>query len=430
MITAQLIERAMRGAQGAQASLRQSESTEVTFENDKLKSTRSAQRTEIEVKVIVDGKVGTSNTTDVSDLDGVVARALEAAAFGSPAHFRFPGPQQGAGVKVYDEAVLPVTKPEMMQIGQEMIDLIKGYNPAIVVGANVSKRVGRREFANSAGVAFAVESTDFSVGASGQLVRGTDILWTEHGLGWRKRAVDHIAIARELIERFKMAERNAPIQSKAMPVILTPFGMGVVALPLLLGVNGKHVVLGSSPLAGKLGECIADARFSLTDDPLLDYGSGSSPYDDEGVPHQVLSLIEDGVLRNFLYDLDTAGRAGARSTGHGVGCNPTNWVFKTGDTSYAEMIKSVKEGLLVYEVIGLGQGNPLSGEFSVNVLLGFKIENGEVVGRVKDVMLAGNAYDALKDIVAIGDKAEWLSAFGGTHLVPAIQFGALSVVAR
>jgi PmbA protein len=215
-----------------------------------------------------------------------------------------------------------------------------------------------------------------------------------------------------------------------MPVILAPVGMGIIGLPLWLGFNGKHVFLGSSPLAGKLGERIADPRFSLTDNPLLDYGSGSGQYDGEGVPHQVTPLIEDGVLKNFLYDLDTAGRAGAKSTGHGVGCNPTNWLFKTGDTSYAEMIKSVKEGLLVLDVMGLGQGNPFSGEFSVNVQLGYKIENGEIVGRVKDVMLAGNAYDALKNIVAIGDKAEWHSTFGGTHVVPPIQIGALSVVAR
>jgi PmbA protein len=94
------------------------------------------------------------------------------------------------------------------------------------------------------------------------------------------------------------------------------------------------------------------------------------------------------------------------------------------------MVKSIKEGLLVLDVMGLGQGNPISGEFSVNVQLGYKIEDGEVIGRVKDVMLAGNVYDALNDIVAIGDKAEWLSAFGGSYLIPPIQIGSLSVVAR
>ena len=430
MIANQLVEKAMKKAQGAQAAFWQTESTEVSFENDKLKSTQSSQRTQINVKVIVDGKVGTSHTTDVHDLDGVVTRALESAEFGSPAHYQFPGPQGGTEVKVYDEEVLPVTKPEMIRIAQEMMGLVKGYNSDIFLGADVSKKVSKAVFANSSGAEFTNESTDFGMWVSGQWVRGTDILETGHGLNWRRRAIDHVAIAKQVTEWFRMAENIAPIQSGDMPVIFAPVGIGVLGLSLVLGLNGKNVLFGASPLAGKLGERIADQRFSLADNPLIDYASSSSKYDSEGIPHQITPLIENGVVKNFLYDLDTAGRAGTKTTGHGTGCNPTNLLFKEGDTSYEEMIKSIKEGLLVLNVMGLGQGNPISGEFSVNVQLGYKIENGEIVGRVKDVMLAGNVYDALNDIVAIGDKAEWISAFGGSHLVPPIQIGSLSVVAR
>lgn len=430
MIVNQLVEKAMKKAQGAQATLRQSESTKVSFENDKLKSAQSSQRTQINVKVIVDGKVGTSHTTDVHDLDGVVTRALESAEFGSPAHFQFPGLQAGTEVKVYDEEVLPVTKPEMIQTAQEMMDLVKEYNSDILLGADVRKKVSKTEFANSSGTEFANENTDFGTWVHGQLVRGTDILHAGHGLSWKKRAIDHVAIARQVIEWFRMAENIVPIKSGDMPVIFAPVGMGVLSLTLVLGLNGKNVLLGSSPLAGKRGEKIADQRFSLTDNPLIDYAGNSSKYDGEGIPRQVTPLIENGVVRNFLYDLDTAGRAGTKTTGHGTGCNPTNLLIKEGDTPYEEMVKSIKEGLLVLDVMGLGQGNPISGEFSVNLQLGYKMEKGEIVGRVKDVMLAGNVYDALNDIVAIGDKAEWLSAFGGSHSIPPIQIGSLSVVAR
>jgi PmbA protein len=93
------------------------------------------------------------------------------------------------------------------------------------------------------------------------------------------------------------------------------------------------------------------------------------------------------------------------------------------------MVRGIDEGLLVHRVMGLGQGNPISGEFSVNVSLGFKIERGEVVGRVKDVMLAGNAYDALRNIAAIGDRGEWVSAWF-TGQMPYIQIGKLSVIAK
>ena len=131
----------------------------------------------------------------------------------------------------------------------------------------------------------------------------------------------------------------------------------------------------------------------------------------------------------YLYDLDTAGRAGAKSTGHGPDREPTNLIIAEGDTPYEEMVRGIDEGLLVHRVMGLGQGNPISGEFSVNVSLGFKIEKGEIVGRVKDVMLAGNVYDALNDIVTIGDRAEWVSAWF-TGRMPYLQIGKLSVVAK
>jgi PmbA protein len=96
------------------------------------------------------------------------------------------------------------------------------------------------------------------------------------------------------------------------------------------------------------------------------------------------------------------------------------------------MIRNTTKGLLVHEFLGLGQGNPINGEFSVNLFLGYKIENGKLVGRVKDVMLAGNAFDALKDIIAISKEREWVSGpwsyFCG--LMPYIQVGKLSVTAK
>ncbi len=427
MIANRLIEKAMQKADGAQASFGQTDSTKVSFENDKLKSVKSSQTTGMSVKVIVDGKIGASHTTDVDDVDGIVARALEAAEFGSPAHFEFPGAQEGPEVQVYDDDVLPVTRKEMVGIGEEMMTLVKEYNPDILVSAGVGKSMSKSWFANSAGAGYATETTSFSIGVHGQWVRGTDILLAGHGFGWKKREIDHRKIAGKAIELFKMAENIAPMKSGDMPVIFTPQGVDVLLLALSLGFDGKNVFLGSSPLAGKLGEKIADERFSMTDNPLLDYASNSGKHDGEGIPHQVTPLIEGGVVKNFLYDLDTAGRAGTKTTGNGVGCKPTNLVVKEGDSSYEEMVRDTKEGLLVHNVLGLGQGNPISGEFSVNVHLGYKIKDGEVVGRVKDVMLAGNTYEALKDIAAIGDEAEWA---GGSLLTPPIKVSRLSVVAK
>jgi PmbA protein len=432
MIVQEIVEKAAGKAQGVQAVMLTQETSAVDFENDRLKSAQSSQRTQIEVKVIVDDKVGTSTTTDVNDLDGVVSRAFEAAEFGSPAHFELPDPQALKEVKIFDPELLGLEKPEMIRMGQQMMDMIKTYNPQILANAGVYKTVSRVEYANSRGAHYTADHTDFSLGSGGQLVRGTDILFAGQGLGQKKRAVDTEEIAAQAIEYFRMAEKLVPIESGEIPVIFTPKGLSALLLSLSLAVDGKSVYLGASPLRDKLGQQIASPSLTIVDDPFIDFGPNSGAFDNEGVPRQVTTLIEKGVLQNFIYDLDTAGRVGAKPTGHGFSRNLTNLVIQPGNTSFQNMLKNTRKGLLVHEFLGLGQGNPINGEFSVNLFLGCKIENGKLVGRVKDVMLAGNAFEAIKDITAISQEREWVSGPGGwfTGLVPYIQVGKLSVTAR
>lgn len=432
MITQQIIEKASRKAQGVQALLVTQETSVVDFQNDRLKSAQSAQRTQIEVKVIVDGKVGVSTTTDLQDIDGVVNRALEAAEFGSPAHFELPDAQSLEQVKIYDPALLPLQKPEMIRMGQQMMDMIKTYNPEILAGALVNKTVSRVEYSNSGGAQYSADHTDFTIGAGGQLVRGTDILYVNQFLAQKKRAVDTEDLATQAIEYFRMAEQIAPIESGEMPIIFTPKGLTALLLSLGLAIDGKSVFLGSSPLRDKLGQQIASPSLTITDNPFLEFGPNSGAFDNEGVPRKITPIIENGVLRNFIYDQDTAGRVGVKPTGHGSTRTLTNLVIEPGNIPYETMIKNISKGLLVHEYLGLGQGNPINGEFSVNLFLGYKIENGKLVGRVKNAMLAGNAFEALKDITAISKEREWVSGPYSwiTGLVPYIQVGKLSVTAK
>ena len=432
MIVQQIVQKALQKAQAVQAVMLTQETSAVDFENDRLKSAESSQRTQIDVKVIVDGKVGTSSTTDPKDLEGVVNRAFEAAEFGSPAHFELPDAQALEPVKIFDPSLLPLEKPEMIRMGQQMMDMVKTYNPEILAGASINKTVYKVEYANSRGAEYSADHTEFNVGTGGQLVRGTDILFAGHGVGQKKRAVDTEEIAAQAIEYFRMAEQIAPIESGEMPVIFTPRGLIALLLSLGLAVDGKSVYLGASPLRDKLGQQIASPSLTILDDPFIEYGPRTSAFDNEGVARKITPLIENGVLRNFIYDLDTAGRAGVKPTGHGSTRNLTNLVINPGNIPYETMIRNTSKGLLVHEFLGLGQGNPINGEFSVNLFLGYKIDNGKLVGRVKDVMLAGNAFEALKDITAISKEREWVSGpwawFAG--LIPYIQVGKLSVTAK
>ena len=432
MIVEKIVQTAMQKADAAQATMTTQETSAVNFENDKLKSAESSQRTSINLKVIVDGKVGISSTTDPSDIDGVVARALEAAAFGSQAHFDFPDPHELDPVKVFDPDLLPLEKPEMILMGQQMMNMIKAYNPEILAGAAVNKNVTKFEYANSKGANYSNEHTNFGIGAGGQLTRGTDILFADHGLGQKKREVDTEDIATQAIEYFRMAEKIVPITSGEMPIIFTPGGLVALLLSVGMAIDGKNVFLGSSPLRDKVGQEIADPRFTLIDDPFVEFGPKSGAVDNEGIARKKTPIIENGVLKNFIYDLDTAGRAGTHPTGHGSSRSLTNLVLNAGDTPFEVMVKNTDKGLLVHNFLGLGQGNPINGEFSVNLFLGYKIENGEIVGRVKNVMLAGNAYEALKNIDDISKDREWVSGPYAwyTGLFPYIKIKRLSVTAK
>jgi len=164
-------------------------------------------------------------------------------------------------------------------------------------------------------------------------------------------------------------------------------------------------------LCGKLGEKLLDNRITLTDNPQIDFAAGSEPFDDEGTPARTNVFIENGVLKSYLFDLQTAGILGMEPTGSGMRSfasqpspGSSNLVIGAGDTPLETMIAGVKRGLIVDQLLGGGQSNTLAGEFSVNVDLGFLIENGQIAGRVKDCMLAGNAFTALNNIAAIGDK--------------------------
>jgi len=127
-----------------------------------------------------------------------------------------------------------------------------------------------------------------------------------------------------------------------------------------------------------------------------------------------------------------AAGAGVETTGNGIRAGfhsspspgVSNLTVPEGNTSFSDMIKDIKEGMIIDQVLGLGQGNVLSGVFSINVQLGFKIKNGKVAGRIKNVMIAGNAFQVLKDIVAVGSEARWVS---GQYHFPHVYVKSLSV---
>jgi PmbA protein len=268
----------------------------------------------------------------------------------------------------------------------------------------------------------------------GVVVKGDDMLFVGDSQSSCHPILDFKSLAEEIITQLELAKKNVPISTKLMPVIFTPLGVASTLItPIAAAFNGKIVLDGASPLKDKLGKPVFDKNLSLWDDAILSYQIASYPFDDEGMPGQRTSLIDCGVVSHFFYDLQTAALANTRSTGNGGrhGGLPTpsttSLVIGKGNVPYRDMVRDIKEGLVIYMLMGAEQGNILNGDFSGNVLLGYKVEDGEITGRVKNTMVSGNVYQILNRLEAIGDDAKWI---GGLLQTPYLYCPSLSVAAK
>ena len=425
---------AKKAAEEAEVYMVTSEETPVHFESNRLKNIQYKQSQSVALRVIKNGKIGYATSTTMDNAQQLVDAAVATAEFGMKVEFQFPSVKTFPEVAVYDPAVEKVSLETMTRLGEELIAKINGYSSEVICEGGVTKASSVLKIINSRGGQAGFKESVFGLGIEGQRIRGTDMLFVGDYESSCHPVLKTDTVVKTTIRQLELAKNTAKVTSKPMSVIFTPDGVtGSLVLPLISAFNGKTVLEGASPLGKKLGEKVFDKNLILSDNPLIPYNTGSRPCDDEGVPCQVTPLVTDGVIRNFLYDLQTAARAKTKSTGHGQrqgglpAPSPHAFMITPGNVSFEEMVKSIDEGIIVEQLLGAGQGNMLGGDFSGNVLLGFKIEKGEIVGRVKDTMISGNVYQLLKEISAIGSDAKWVNGFLNT---PSICCANVSVSSR
>ena len=423
------------GAQQAEAFQVTNEETPVAFEANRLKELNSRHTSGVALRVIANGRIGFASSTRPGDVDELAQAALDTAPFGPEAHFEFPTQAEAPVVEVYDPATESVAVDDMVQLGQTLIDAVRAAEPDLLCQASVRRAIGTVTLVNSNGGGFTSRGSMYSAWVYGTLIRGTDMLFVGDGDASCSPTLDTRTIEATVVQQLEFSRRHAVCRTAELPVIFTATGFAsALVAPLIMALNGRLVHQGQSPLVGCLGQEKYDTRVSLHDDATLAMRPGSRPLDDEGVASRRIPLIDHGALRSFMYDLQTAGLAKTDSTasaGRSLTSQPSistsSIVFAEGDTTFANMVRGVKEGVVVEELMGAGQGNVMGGDFSGNVLLGYKIENGEIVGRVKDTIVAGNVHDALRGILALGNEARWI---GGSVYAPPVLFERLAVSSK
>lgn len=412
----------------------ESESTAIQFEANEMKAAAVEETQGIALRAIVDGRLGfTAASGRVVEAE-LIDNLLASARYGDHVPLVLPAASPAPEVEVYDAGLAEVPIARFVKIGREIIAALREVDEDAHVYVNIERTVGKATLCNTAGAEICDRYTAFSVGISVERVRGDDVLMVydsvddvSFGESYRQ-AVDRLA------NKIAAAKRSARLTSGRMPVLFSPTGAMVLGLPIMLAINGENVQRGVSPLSDKVGQKVFDAQLTLWDDPTIPGRPSSSSYDDEGVPCRRKALLSRGVCEGFVFDLKTAALMGCESTGNGARSlfsppspSPTNLILEPGETPLAEMLAGIERGLLVEHVLGLGQGNAMSGAFSNTLGLAYVIEKGEIVGRVKDVSIAGNIYEDLREVAALSRESYWV--YGHLKL-PYILLPELNVVCK
>ncbi len=216
---------------------------------------------------------------------------------------------------------------------------------------------------------------------------------------------------------------GTPCDSKKYKVLFAPDVFASLLNKCLISISGDNVNKNKSLLKDKLNQVIASKKLTVVEDPhCKQYPYFYRSFDDEGVATSKKVIIDKGVLKTFLYNIEAAKSANTASTGNGYGGSQigvdTSFVYvKPSKKTVDDLLKSINNGIQITDVAGLHSGlNTISGDFSLQAS-GFRIENGKITTPVNLITIAGNLFDLLKNVVDVGNDS--FLALNGT-LTPSV----------
>jgi len=403
------------------------EGTLVSMKSGELDRAVMSSDGSIGIRVLKDGKWGFYTFEGYEDLKLAVERTIKLANF-------LKGEK---GKKIHLAEIPIIETDEHMSVKEDprdrdvedKIEILRDLNSLLEekdhlssIEITLSDSVVKKEYYSSEGTS--IKYYKSSVLAGGNLTGKN-----EKGMaGYRFRkgstggyefipAEELISVSMEGAESVKRLLNASSIKSGNYTVIADPDLGGVFAHEAVgHATEADLVITGESLLKDRIGEQIGSPLVTIFDDPTLTGGFGCFPYDDEGVRTRRKTLIEKGVLMDYLTDRETAsslsmepnGSARAQSSSSSPLVRMSNTMIGNGDHSFQELIEDIKDGVYLMGSRG-GQVDTLKGIFQFNAQEGFRIEKGELTKPLKDVSLAGSTLTTLHNIDAVGNDFR----FGG-----------------
>lgn len=397
---------AKSGAEAAEVYQSRSLSKPVFFEANRLKQLESAQSEGTALRLWRDGRPGLAVAYGPVEAQVLVNRALALSELNKPEAIELNDPHPS----VYPDLGEFVPVEVLLTWGKEAIALIRDAYPEVLCSAEWDCDIESTRLLNSLGLDCSYSDTTLSCYMSTEWVRGDDFLSVGDGQTQRGHLDPH-ELAQRILQRLEWSKENVLPPTGRVPVLFTSKAADMLWGTVSAALNGKTAIEKASPWCDRLGEQVLSNALTIRQEPNA--GPFSCPFDDEGTPTRSLTFIKNGVLQLFYTDRTVGHSLGSGTTGNGfrpgLGSYPTpglfNFLIEQGNLSLLELIGKIDDGIVVDQMLGGAAG--ISGDFSINVDLGYRVKNGQIVGRVKDTMVAGNVYTALKQVAEIGGDGEW-----------------------
>lgn len=312
--------------------------------------------------------------------------------------------------KQYDDLDLyfpwAIEASEAIQLAKQCEEAGRQWNPKITnsEGASVSQYEGRFMYGNSNGFLGGYASSRHSMNcillAEGSENKERDYEYTQ---ARDPRDLKSTQWVGEEAARKTVARLNArKLSTRQTPVIFAPRIAAGLLGNFVASIRGSSIYRQASFLVGALHQKVFPEYITLTEDPLIRKAMGSAPFDNEGVATQKRTVVERGVLNNYVLDAYSARKLGLQTTGNAGGVR--NLMIHPTAGNLDDLLKEMDTGLLVTELMGQGV-NIITGDYSRGAS-GFWVEKGQIQYPVHEITIAGNLKDMFLNIVAVGDDVD------------------------
>ncbi|MBL8579431.1 MAG: TldD/PmbA family protein [Mesorhizobium sp.] len=411
---AALVEAAKKaGADAADAVAVRGRSTSVSVRLGKVEGTNSSEGDDVSLRVFVGQRVASISATASSDPTTLAERAVAMAKV-SP-----EDPYQGlANADLLAKMVRDLDLYDPTEVSADALRdaALAAEAAALAVpgvtnsgGSGASAGLGGLVLATSHGFVGHYVGSRFGRSASVIAGEGTG-MERDYEYSSRLHFADLEApeeIGRKAGERTVRRLNARKAKTGTVDVVFDPRVARGIAGHLAGAINGAAVARKTSFLRDKMGQQVASAGITVTDDPAIVRGQASRPFDGEGVAGEKLLMVEKGVLNHWFLSTSAARELGLVTNGRGarggssVSPTSTNLAVEPGERTPEDIIKSLKSGFYVTEVFGQGV-DMITGEYSRGAS-GLWIENGEPAYPVAEVTIASNLKDMFLRMVPASD---------------------------